>query len=135
LLDEFGDDAMDNQFKQMVGHMVSQIMEHHGWIVDQKNVNLFSLPFIKATRYRRKDRCRFFVFRNSGNPRQLCLTKDRNADFPSTNDGGQWRYWTTLSSPLRAAIVFDLLDIPSIERVVDEHGHFVFDHRRALRAA
>jgi hypothetical protein len=135
LLEEFGREVCEDRVKQMIGHMVRQIMEARGWVIDQQNVSVFSVPFIKATRYRRLDRCRYFVFRHSSDPRNLCLVKDRHVALPQSTDGGEWRYWTTLSSPLRAAIVFDLLDLREVDREIDRRGYHQIKHRRALRPA
>ena len=135
LLEEFGDAVCENRVKQMIGHMVRQIMEQRGWVIDQQNVSVFSLPFIKATRYRRIDRCRYFVFRHSKDLRNLCLVKDRSIPLPDNPEGGEWRYWTTLSSPLRASIVFGLLDLRAVEREIDRRGYFPLEHRRAVRPA
>lgn len=135
LLERFGDAVCADRVKQMIGHMIRQVMEAEGWVVDQQNVNVFSVPFIKATRYRRADRCGYFVFRNAADPRDLCLVRSRSADLPADEEGVKWRYWTRLTSPLRAAIVFDLCDLTSINTEIDAKGHFRFHHRRAVRAA
>ena len=55
LLEEFGEDVREDRVKQMIGHMVRQILEQRGWVLDQSNVTVQSVPFIKASRYRRRD--------------------------------------------------------------------------------
>jgi hypothetical protein len=135
LLNRFGNEVCEDRVKQMIGHMVRQVLESRGWVIEQQNVNVFSVPFIKATRYRRLDRCRFFVFRRSTDARNLCLTKSKSAVLPHIEGGGEWRYWTTLSSPLRASIVFDLTNLSDVERDINRDGYFTFHHRRAMRAA
>lgn len=52
LLKVFGDTVREDRVKQMIGHMIRQIMEQHGLHIDAQNVkvrsgNLFS----RATRY------------------------------------------------------------------------------------
>jgi hypothetical protein len=135
LLERFGNEVCEDRVKQMIGHMVRQVLESRGWVIDQQNVNVFSVPFIKATRYRRLDRCKFFVFRSSKDVRSLCLTKSRSVTLPNAENNGEWRYWTTLSSPLRASIVFGLTTLSDIERDIDRDGYFTFQNRRAMRAA
>ena len=53
LLQEFGADIKADRTKQMVGHMVRQIMEFRGYQVDRSNVKIRAADniFSKATRY------------------------------------------------------------------------------------
>src|SRR5438067_909278 len=53
LLEAFGEDVLADRVKQMIGHMVRQILEHRGWALDQGDVKVQSVPFMKAARYRR----------------------------------------------------------------------------------
>ena len=62
LLAEFREDVLANRVKQMVGHMVRQIMEQRDWVLDQTDVKVQSVPFSKATRYRRPDWFTFHAF-------------------------------------------------------------------------
>ena len=39
----------------MIEHMVRQVMERRGFVVDQMEVRMNSVPFAKGTRYRRAD--------------------------------------------------------------------------------
>jgi len=39
----------------MAGHMVRQVMESNGWLLDQTEVKVQSVTFSKAARYRRLD--------------------------------------------------------------------------------
>src|SRR5271155_3682537 len=65
LLKEFGDKVLPDRVKQMIGHMVRQIMEHEGFVVDQNDVKMGSVPFSKGTRYKRPEWYTLHVFRSS----------------------------------------------------------------------
>lgn len=52
LLDEFGDDVKVNRVKQMIGHMIRQIMESRGYQMGTQNVKVsIQRLFTKASRY------------------------------------------------------------------------------------
>ena len=68
LLEEFREDVLADRVKQMVGHMVRQILEQRDWVLDQSDVKVQSVPFTKATRYRRPDWITFHAFRNTSDP-------------------------------------------------------------------
>ena len=50
------DDIMQNRTKQMIGHMIRQIMEKHGFNFDQASVRITNnVLFSSAARYRKTD--------------------------------------------------------------------------------
>ncbi len=53
LLERFGDLAKQDRMKQMMGHMVRQIMESRGYVLQQGNVKISSANsiFSRASRY------------------------------------------------------------------------------------
>jgi hypothetical protein len=53
LLSEFGDRITADRIKQMMGHMVRQIMERHGYQLEQGNVKIRAKGsiFSRASRY------------------------------------------------------------------------------------
>lgn len=53
LLSEFGPAIKEDRLKQMVGHMIRQVLEHRGYRVDRNNVriNRDDNIFASATRY------------------------------------------------------------------------------------
>lgn len=57
LLHEFGPSIKEHRLKQMVGHMVRQVLEHRGYRVDRNNVRITREGniFASATRYALKD--------------------------------------------------------------------------------
>ena len=57
LLERFGDRARQDRIKQMMGHMVRQIMESKGYVLQQGNVKISSANsiFSRASRYSLKN--------------------------------------------------------------------------------
>jgi hypothetical protein len=54
LVEAFGDRIRDRRYKQMIGHMARQIMEHRGFVLDAQNVRVrVGDLFSRASRYRR----------------------------------------------------------------------------------
>ena len=53
LLDRFGDTGRQDRLKQMIGHMVRQLLESRGYRVDRNNVRITREGniFASATRY------------------------------------------------------------------------------------
>src|ERR1700730_7296491 len=52
LLEKFREKVLPDRTKQMIGHMVQKIMEDRGFVVDQSDVKIGSVPFSKGTRYK-----------------------------------------------------------------------------------
>ena len=94
LLEEFREDILADRVKQMVGHMVRQILEQRDWVLDQTDVKVQSVPFSKAARYRRPDWITFHAFRNASDPRDVVIT-DRRQNAPLPTDA-RWSYYATL---------------------------------------
>lgn len=121
LLAEFREDVLAHRVKQMVGHMVRQIMEQRAWVHDQTNVKVRSVPFSKATRYRRSDWVSFHAFRNTSDPRDVVITDRRkNPTLPAHS---RWTFNATFASPLRAAVAFGVRDIKQLRQQIHSHGY------------
>ena len=134
LLHEIGEAMLADRMKQMAGHMVRQIMESHGFEHDASDIKLASVPFYKASRYRRVERVSLYLFKSSRNPRQIGLTDTRDGKkLPDAPDGGKWMFVNTLSSPIKAKIGYDL-DLKSAAAKVAEHGFLLHQFQRAMRA-
>ena len=133
LLAEFREDVLANRVKQMVGHMVRQIMEQRDWVLDQTDVKVQSVPFSKATRYRRPDWFTFHAFRNTGDPRDVVIT-DRRQN-PTLPFGSRWTFYATFASPLKAAVAFGVRDIKLLRQQVHLHGYHRVRIGRVLRSA
>ena len=133
LLAEFREEVLADRVKQMVGHMVRQILEQQGWVLDQADVKVQSVPFSKAARYRRPDWVTFHAFRNTSDPRDVAIT-DRRQNAPLPPDA-HWAYYATFASPLKAAVAFGVRDIPQLRQDVHAHGYRRVRVERMLRRA
>ncbi len=131
LLAEFREDILADRVKQMVGHMVRQILDQRGWILDQADVKVQSVPFSKAARYRRPDWVTFHAFRNSSDPRDIAIT-DRRQGAPLPTDT-RWTYYATFASPLKAAIAFGVRDIRQLRQQIHSDGFQRVRIERMLR--
>ena len=53
LIERFGEKIQPDRCKQMMGRMARQVMEHHGYLLDQTNVRIRSnILFSSAARYK-----------------------------------------------------------------------------------
>jgi hypothetical protein len=114
--------------------MTKQIMERQGYEHDASDIRLNSVPFYKASRYRRRDQAGVYLFQNSSNPRDICATKTRKGEKLPRLSAGRWIYVNYLSSPLKAAIGYDLR-LKVVVAHVDQHEYFRHQRRRVLRSA
>lgn len=135
LLEEFGNAMMNDRMKQMAGHMVRQIMEANGFEHDTDGIRLASVPFYKASRYRRADGNTLFVFRDSAHPREFALTADRKGErLPSPPSGKRWSFYNTLTSPLKAHVGYGIR-LEDANKAIAEKGYVRVRQERMLRAA
>jgi hypothetical protein len=135
LLKDFGADVMEDRFKQMVGHMVRQIMERQGYEVDQQKVKIDSIPFYAGTRYKRRDEWVYHVWRKSDDPRACALTADRQGAQLPAQAGVRWHYWRSFSGLLRASVMFDMTSEVQARKDILDQGYHLVTMARVLRAA
>ena len=133
LLKEFREEILADRVKQMVGHVVRQILEQRGWVLNQTDVKVQSVPFSKAARYRRADWITFHAFRNTSDPRDVALI-DRRQN-PALPTDARWSYYATFTSPLKAAVTFGIGDIRQLRSHVHAHGYQRVRVDRMLRRA
>jgi hypothetical protein len=133
LLEAFREDVLADRVKQMVGHMVRQILEQRDWVLDQSDVKVQSVPFSKAARYRRPDWITFHAFRNTSDPRDVAIT-DRRQNAPLPADV-RWTFYATFASPLKAAVAFGVRDIRQLRQQVHAQGYHRVRIERMLRRA
>ena len=134
LLKRFGDYVLLDRVKQLIGHMVRQLMEREGFVVDQSNVKIGSVPFSKGTRYRRPDWYRLHVFRNSSDVHDLCFTDTRGGEkLPPPPSGAKWRFWNSFSTTLRGTIAFGI-DSRKVQEEVSERGFCRHRRERVVQA-
>ena len=135
LLSEFDAQILDDRIKQMIGHMIRQIMERGGFVIDQSNVTISSVPFSKGTRYKRPDWYRVYVFRNSGDDRDICFSAVRTgAKLPAIGKN-KWRYSSSFATKLRAAVGFGVDDFNSLRQELERSGFKRSRQLRVLKAA
>ena len=133
LLEEFREEVLADRVKQIVGHMVRQILEQRDWVLDQSDVKVQSVPFSKAARYRRPDWITFYAFRNKSDPLDVAIT-DRRQNAPLPTDA-HWTYYATFASPLQASVAFGVRDIRQLRQHVHSHGFQRVRIERMLRRA
>ena len=134
LLERFEGEVVGDRVKQMIGHMVRQVMEAEGYEIEKQNVTISSALFLKGTRYRRPEWQRLQVFRNSKNARELCFAGSRDVDsLPPPAGGGKWRFWASFATILRGHIVYGI-DVREVRKEVADKGFALRPLKRMLRA-
>lgn len=134
LLEHCGEAILDDRFKRMVGHMVRQILERLGYVIDQSNVKITNgALFSRGTRYRRRDARTFHVFKNLADPRQLALTSDKAGTKLPTDT--KWVYWKSFEDWLRGRIVFGIANPEVALADLEAQGFHLWRLERVLRAA
>jgi hypothetical protein len=54
LIQEFGNSVRENRIKQMIGHMVKQVLEPRGYVEARNGVRIDGRLFLEGTTYRRR---------------------------------------------------------------------------------
>ena len=135
LLRKFGEDVLDDRIKQMIGHMVRQVMEGRGFVIDQMEVRMKSVPFVKGTRYRRSDAYQVHVFRNTADGRDLCMSNSRSVrGLPDPGAGAKWRLWRSFRTALRAQVGFGVR-LDEVRATIVANGYHRTRLHRFLRRA
>ncbi len=135
LVKQFGEEFDEDRPRQLVGHMVRQVMESEGYEIDKADVKVFAYPFTKATRYRRKGGVRWIVFRSSKNLHELCIVADRaDIERAPAPTAGKWMFWTTVTTTLQASIGLQVMDIKGTRGKIEKDGYALHIKKRILRA-
>lgn len=133
LLAELGAAITLDRYKQMAGRMVRQVMEAHGFEHEASDIRLNSVPFYKASRYRRRDQIGLYLFKNSSDPRLICVTATRKGEAMPTPEKGRWMYVNLLTSNLKAQVGYSF-DLNAAIREVGKRGYFLHHVPRVMRA-
>jgi hypothetical protein len=133
LLAELGTAITRDRYKQMAGKMVRQVMEAHGFEHEASDVRLNSVPFYKASRYRRRDQNGLYLFKNSSDPRLICLVATRKGEAMPAPEQGRWMYVNFLTSNLKAHVGYNF-DLKAASHEVASHGYFLHRVPRMMRA-
>jgi hypothetical protein len=138
LLEKFGAKVLEDRIKQMIGHMVRQIMERRGYVIGVQNTKITNgAPFSRATKYRLPDDMVFHVFRSTTAARTLALTGDKaGARLPVDNPlpGTKWTYWKSFRGGLRGRIAFGLENQKQARAEIAQNGYFIYEMPRLLKA-
>lgn len=135
LLRDFGIDVMEHRFKQMIGHMVRQVMERNGYEVDQQKVKIDSIPFYAGTRYKRRDELLYHIWRKSTDPRACALTADKQGAQLPGDSGERWLYWRSFSGLLRASVMFGMQSEEQARKDIYRQGYHLVTMSRVIWAA
>lgn len=77
---------------------------------------------------------RVFLFRNSVNPIDYCVTATKPVRLPSAGSQGRWLFERELQNAMHAA-VFGLPNYEAVVNAIDSRGYFRYSEPRMLRAA
>ncbi len=132
LLGELAAVILLDRFKQMAGRMTRQILEDRGFVHETSDVRLNSIPFYKASRYRRRDERGLYVFKNSSNPREICLADSRKGEKMPHLSNGRWLYVNFITSSLKAHIGYGF-DLAGAILEVERQGYFCHYTARITR--
>jgi hypothetical protein len=135
LLRDFGRDVLDDRVKQMIGHMVRQIMEQRGFVIDQQKVKIDSIPFYAGTRYKARDDWTYYVWQSNSDPRQMALTADREGRHLPTLKKGQWVAQKSFVGALRGTVAYGMKDEAEVRRDLARQGFHEYRRGRVLRPA
>ncbi len=135
LLRDFGRDVLDDRVKQMIGHMVRQIMEQRGFVIDQQKVKIDSIPFYAGTRYKARDDWTYYVWQSSGDPGQMALTADREGSRLPKLKKEEWLSQKSFVGALRGTVAYGMKDESDVRRDLARQGFHEYRWVRMLRPA
>ena len=126
LLEHFAESTLEDRTRQMIGHMVRQIMERHGYVIAQQNVKVTSGgPFSRATRYRRPDALLYHAHRSETVRESMALTLDRSGSALPKEEGG-WVYVQSFRGAVRGRFLVGLPDESKARHDIESQGYHVF---------
>lgn len=124
LLEEFQTELDSDHHRQLVGSITREVMEDMGYEIEKHDVVVTTYPFSKAARYRLRDGVFLQVFRSTGDPREVCISLKRDpSNFPPAPKAGKWKFWTTIRTPLQAALGFDIHDLKQEIATIEQQGY------------
>lgn len=141
LLSEFGEAVFgvavtNDRIKQMIGHMVRQIMEAMGYVIAVQNVKITNgAPFTRATRYKKlPDDMTFYVFQHPDDHRSVALTADKAGTRLPKLESGTWHYWKSFRGGLRGRIAFGLENDAKARADIVSQGYYCYRIERMMCA-
>lgn len=112
LLEEFSSEILQDSYKQMIGHMVRQIMEAHGHTLVRRDVRIFgNLVFSTGACYGRKS--------EPGRVKKdMKITREQRQQWRQTTQHGAFNLW--FDPQVRAAD--GTLDLQKLYALSTSHG-------------
>lgn len=108
--------------KQMIGHMIRQVMEVQGYVIAQQNVKLISALFLRATRYTEAGSFIYHAYRSDD--QMIALTRDKTGSLLPGDK--KWTYRKSFQSGICARIGFGLKDEKLAISEIQRNGYYVF---------
>jgi hypothetical protein len=134
LLEQFGEAVFEDRVKQMIGHMIRQVMEANGYVIDTQNVKLAGYPFSRATRYMLRTHRNYHLWHRSTDARAMAVTSSANsATLPS--DEGEWLYVGAVQGELRATVAFGMPRAAEVNSALERQGFVLYWRERVLKKA
>ncbi len=134
LLERFGEAVFADRVKQMIGHMIRQVMEANGYAIDMQNVKLAGYPFARATRYVRRTERTFHLWHRSSDARSMGVTSGATG---ATLPGGEneWVRVGPVRGELRAMVAFGMPRASEVDSCLEHEGFFLYRRERVLKKA
>ena len=135
LLERFKELEGKDCVKQMILHMVEQVMKDKGYEIERQNVMVGSSSFSSGTLHTRPEWQRLYVFHSSKDARQLCVAESCDIEkLPSAPGGGRWCRYASFATDLRGQIAYGLSDLSAVREEVRNQGYALRTQERLLHA-
>jgi len=135
LLGQFDPELLADRVKQMIGHMVRQVLEYEGYVISTQNAKITGgAPFSRGTKYKKRDEVTFYAFRSSVDARRIGLTfKSAGETLPKV-DNEKWIPCGSFTSRLRGIVAYGVDDSAAAESAIAEVGYFIYEQKRLMKA-
>jgi hypothetical protein len=111
LLEEFGSEILQDPYKQMVGHMVRQIMEAHGYRLVRRDVRIFgNVVFSTGACYSRENEAGRVA-------KKMKITREQRENWKRHTQHGAFNQW--LDPQVRSAD--GTPDLPKLYAIAESH--------------
>jgi len=112
LLEEFSSEILQDTYKQMIGHMVRQVMALHGYLLIRRDVRIFGNVVFStgACYYREHEAGRV--------EKKMKITREQRENWRRNTRQGAFNQW--FDPKVRAAD--GTLDLPRLYEIAQSHG-------------
>jgi hypothetical protein len=135
LLDRFGDVVFEDRVKQMIGHMIRQIMEANDYVIDMQNVKMGGYPFARATRYVRRGERTYYLWHKGADARAMAVTTDVAGSRLPRSAEESWHYVGAVRGELRAVVAFGMPRAVEVDSALDRDGWLPYRRERIVKKA